>query len=892
MFNTLTKSSVSAIAMLAVIFALAGSVNAQAKVQARAVVSPGRIFGVGRIVVPLDKKIAAAIGQGRLCNFEFVSSLRIGDTDKRVLYPVFADGDIVLVEDDELPEEISVDFLFRGDGPLTVTLTGASKRPITVKIKPTSDKNLHYQMLHNWWDSFAGRVEELSDADFYPPQFDNYVLAMLSRRLNLTMPRTTYAGLGRKDIDQMLGLLLGTESIRIAMQKRTILKKTRKVEKIDPALLNQLKGIEIPPINFPHIPPDVKVESIAMRVPAECFYLRCGSFDNFRWLRGTIDDWGGSMRNMAATRSVDYGISSNLERQLALKESILSKMLGSMLISDVAILGTDTFFREGASVGIMFQAKNNVLLKMQLKRLRQKVTQTNKSASLRTVSIGGRKVSLLSTDDNSVRSFYIADGDYHLVTTSRTVARRFLETGKGKSGKSLGASKEFRYARTKVPLNRGDTLFIYLSDAFFRNLTGPLYRIEMTRRMKAMSDIELVHLARLAAHAEGKKADSIKQLIAGEFLPDNFTARPDGSKCVIRNGQLVDSLRGCRGSMLPVCDVKITGVTKSEVWAYQSFSFMYQSQWRQMDPVIVAVKRRQDKGIENLALDIFITPYAKRHYEWLEQYLGKANNKRLETVFGDIASVEATLRNYKKDEKPHRVFAGLRDCPVSWTIKAGKVIPPDGWYEKIPWGYLGETTKKDILRLVSGRRVWKHCDKFGYCTSGTFWGRHKGDFYTWANCRPTLELVTPQLKIVNAKRKAQLRLRVDDLSKTHLAGILNASGYMHARKVSSGNSLLLQTIRQQFRIDDKRALREAERVLGARLVCPLGGRYIMIENQGGLWQSTAWKHNRITRITNIPKNFRFDFLDWFAGLKLEFTLNPAKDTLISRVQLRLRPKKQ
>ena len=84
--------------------------------------------------------------------------------------------------------------------------------------------------------------------------------------------------------------------------------------------------------------------------------------------------------------------------------------------------------------------------------------------------------------------------------------------GNASGQKCLSQSKEFRYARSLMPLSRNDTVFAYLSSDFFANLVGPRYRIEGMRRMQAEADIELVQLALLAAAAEKKPGDSIEQL--------------------------------------------------------------------------------------------------------------------------------------------------------------------------------------------------------------------------------------------------------------------------------------------------------------------------------------------------------------------------------------------
>ena len=99
-----------------------------------------------------------------------------------------------------------------------------------------------------------------------------------------------------------------------------------------------------------------------MRVPAECFYVRFGSFGNFLWLQDTLAKWGGDAQNLIALRGLDRGMNGHMEKQLVLKQTVLSRMLGDTVIADVAIIGTDMFFREGASYGILFHARNNLAL--------------------------------------------------------------------------------------------------------------------------------------------------------------------------------------------------------------------------------------------------------------------------------------------------------------------------------------------------------------------------------------------------------------------------------------------------------------------------------------------------------------------------------------------------
>ena len=120
-----------------------------------------------------------------------------------------------------------------------------------------------------------------------------------------------------------------------------------------------------------------------------------------------------------------------------------------------------------------------------------------------------------------------------------------------------------------MPISRDDTVWLYLSDAFFRNITGPHYRVEMARRLQAAADIELVQLAKLAAASEGRPGGTIEQLKAASLLPPEFGPLPDGSRTVLDGGEVYDSLRGRRGAFLPVGDVPVDKVTRAEAGRVQ-----------------------------------------------------------------------------------------------------------------------------------------------------------------------------------------------------------------------------------------------------------------------------------------------------------------------------------
>ena len=870
----------------------------------------GEPFGVARVTVTLPPAPKGAL---RYDDPDRVSGLRLKEKNGRPLYPVFVGmprqyffplekdrpADPEAKKDKRPAHGVVAYFLFRGAEPLEgVQLLGCGRDTDArlLGAKPAADPRAHKRLLEQWWDEQGYQIYRASREDLYPLPVENYVLAMMSRRLKLEMPEVDQLWFLRRDgMEEFAGLLTGAESVRVAMQKKTLL---REAEAKEPADQPLPKPTAPPAVDIPEVKAPLAVEPIALHVPVECFYVRCGSFKNFRWVRRFIDRWGTRVRDLTSSRGLDYGIRARMERQLALKETVLARLLGDQIIADVALIGTDTFVREGAAVGIVFQARNSQVLGMQIVRQRRDLARLLAAATEKTVTIAKRKVSLLATPDNAVRSFYVADGDYHLVTTSRAVARRFLEAGAGKD--ALGRSKEFRYARSIMPLSRNDTVFVYLSDPFFRNIVGPQYRVEMTRRTRALGKIQLVYLAQLAAAAEGKKADTVKDLIEGELLPPGFQHEPDGGRTILTKGRAVDSLRGAARSFLPVPDVPITGVTRAEAAGYERFARLYRGEWERMDPVAVGIRHtpRTPAGTERVVMDLYLTPYAKRHYEFAERYLGKADKFRVARVAGDLISLQALPQALgdappkpdPKDlppEQRYRIFGALRDFTMPYKIEKGKAEPAVDPVEKVFRGYVGEAPKANLLGFIS--RPGAKPDKDGYAEARDGnWIRTTKNFAVLSNHKPTLDTVTRALRVVPAQRPAQIRLRIEDLSRTKLAPFLHAAGYLRLRKISGGNVHFLHNLIRQLRINPRAARRQAERILNARLVCPLGGTYAPAL-PAGAWRSSAWQTATVHEIRSVPDGFRFAPFEWLRGLSLEFSLDPRARTLRTRVELDLKP---
>jgi hypothetical protein len=549
----------------------------------------------------------------------------------------------------------------------------------------------------------------------------------------------------------------------------------------------------------------------------------------------------------------------------------MAEIMGPAVISDAALIGTDMFLREGAAMGILFEARNSLLLANDINADRSDTLKENPLAKEEKVAIAGQTVSFLHTPDNRIRSFYVALGGYHLVTTSRYVVERFIQVAK--DGNSLGKSNEFRLARTLFPIERKDTIFVYLSSAFLQNLLSPRYQVELQRRLASLAELDVLSVARLEAAATGGKL-TVSELVDAGYLPQGFGKRPDGSRLIESEGRDVDSVRGPRGMFLPVPDVPIDRVTQSEATEATAIAEKYAASWEQLTPIIAAIARSKAtrEGLERVSIDVRLTPLAAKQHSALASFLGSPSQQRLAPIAGDVVAFDAVLNQKMGGEGDYHLFGGLRNIDprmVSGSMME-KLLGMFGGTEMV--GYLGAWPRPGLLWLL-GATANLPVDEAGYSQFITgSWRRVVGQFTLLSFQPELLASVTPQLKFVAAARPAQGWLRADDLRESPLAPSLNVFGYRKAAELSRGNARFLNSLSQQLHVPPADALSASQSMLAANLVCPLGGKYELAGEKGtrAQWKSTAIPATGGEDAP--PSDYEFPALYWLRGIEAELRL--------------------
>ncbi|MFV1966816.1 MAG: hypothetical protein ACC628_15430 [Pirellulaceae bacterium] len=849
---------------------------------------PGEPFGVATIAVPVSGEASP--------EFYRTGGFALTEEHHRAFYPIFErNGLLGRLEqrlhggDVEASGRVSVSFLFKGSEPLQLTVW--TPDPQRVELIPDLESpRVYRRLMSRWWRGYHAAARQQRRSGDHPPLVYTYLTSMLGQRLRRPAPVLSRLPENAANVPQAtLERLAGAEKLRDATMRSTMEERNAVAEEADLPLPSDVLWSTPVPAD---VDAPIDVEPIAMHVPEECFYIRFGSFANYMWFSHLLREHGGDLGRMISLRGHDAGLNDRLQRQLALKESALAELLGGNVTADVAILGRDAFLREGAAIGILFLAKNNLALAADVTRQRTEALAAEKQngATLETVSIGSHKASFLSTPDHRLRSYYGADGVYHLVTTSRAMMERFFAAGAG--DRALGQSAEFLRARSWMPLSRDDTIFAYFSSAFFRGLLSPQYQIELKRRLEAVTDIELVQLARLAAAHERLPGHTVEELVAARLLPPGFGRRAGGSGPILETERVLDSLRGARGSFLPIPDVDVRGATRTEVARYAEHAAYYQANWRQLDPLMVGVRRFavNREGRERLIIDANISPLGEEKYGWLLSLLGPATPRRVRPATGDIISLQGWVTGGMLSPiiPPHHLFVGVQDIPIDTELlprDAGKTLR----LLRATPGYLGAWPETGFLDQLPFELAGAP-DLDGFSTLPLGLWRWQGDAFSVLSFhRNVLAHVGPQLQVEETEGPAQVRAHVGDLAGSHLATLVNALNYQRAYQASLGNVRLLHTLSHQLGVPREQALRTANQLLDTRLICSLDGKYELVKADGGpsRWRSRGWPAGGNAR---LPEDYEAPLLTWFRGLELEVT--KSGDRLTAHAELEMQRAKR
>lgn len=824
----------------------------------------GRPFGIGRLNFRLRRGDEMVLRTG---------SVLLTEQDNRVFYPVMTKSAVktflqtVTGRDAEAPDDQhTILFLFRGEQPLHLRLEGTAAATEVVEVETRKPRRFQ-RFAQLWWREMNNMTTRQLNWGDYPGVIETYLTAMLSHRMGLDEPK--HVERNKDQLAETFDLLFDVETLRTDEIQRAM---TGRAD-------NSTASLPLPPpigwqpTQIENVSDDLAIEPVAFCIPEECFYLRFGTWQNQLWLQRLMEEYGGDLSRMIQLRGFKQQIQNKFLDQLAIESTELDQLFGGNLIDDVAVIGMDAYIDEGAAIGVLLHASQSAALNRNLLNKRAKFAkdQQQLGANLVDIDYDGTTIQYLSTPDNRYRSFYVVKKSCHLVTTSLRMAQRFVDAARGEQ--CLGNNEEFRWARSRLPLDRNDTVFVYLSTPFFQQLLSPHYQIELRRRNRVISDMQMLEAARLSASHEGYDFDEIDSLIQNGFLPEKFGVRPDDGVTIVGSSSWSDSIRGRRGFFTPIADMKLEAVTQDEFDWFNETAEFFTNNVRSIDPMVIAIKRYEHeskKNVERVIFDARVAPFGQEKYGWLMNMLGPSLQHQIASSPDDILSFQASLAggslNSASDD--HHIFAAIQDqMDPSIDLSPTSALKALQMLREAP-AYIGAWPKPGYLDWLPGLGGQPDAEGFTYSRILNLWRMQWKDFSVVSFDRDRLERLKLTLAVIPSERPAQIRLTIGDLRESQIKTWVNSVNYRRSWETSIANVRVLNMLTQQFGIPPEIARAVAEKMLNVDLVCALGGKYELYQIHSGrkLWASTSWPSFTAPR---QPPDYVAPILNWFRGAEVE-----------------------
>ncbi len=344
-----------------------------------------------------------------------------------------------------------------------------------------------------------------------------------------------------------------------------------------------------------------KVSPLTMCVPEDQYYVWFGSLKKLLEATEVGDLWGAHLLSHTAKSAKTQRTSQRLKRQLAVKTDPISRPFYDMAVEEVAITGSDLYFREGSDFTLIFRVKQPEVFKARMDAYLEAAAKSREDAVRSTGKIEGVGFVQVSTPDRAIAVFSAyPKPDLHVRSNSRAAMQRVLRAiaGTGDVGR-LGESTEFKYIRTLMV--RGDEKedgFIYLSDPFIRRLVGPELKLTERRRMLCYNHLRMIgHASMLYRTQFGKKPESLEQLADARCTPGVFGRGKlrcpcGGSYELAADGASgVCSHHGHASALVPCLEIPLEQVTEAEAKEYREFVEAYSRYWRRFfDPIAIRIQ--------------------------------------------------------------------------------------------------------------------------------------------------------------------------------------------------------------------------------------------------------------------------------------------------------------
>lgn len=367
-------------------------------------------------------------------------------------------------------------------------------------------------------------------------------------------------------------------------------------------------------------------ESLAASVPAEFYYVRAADLSSLFRVLDQVDAWGTPLASVLDGAFEDRALASRYEAALALKRGPLTRALGSAVVGEVAIAGSDPYVKEGSDVTVLLQVKSRPALDAGLAVVLAELEGEHGSLSRSKRVHDGFEVSVARSPDGAVAQQRVAVGDVEIVSNSAAAIDLVLDACKGLHPR-LADEPDFQFMLARDAQTPADVLG-YMGDRFVGSVVGPRQKVLEARRQIALSELMAPGFAALLyGWTQGKSPAKIEDLFSTSLLLRSEMLHAGGGAIVWRPGEPARSSWGTPASLTPLIDLSTPQtVTASERDGYERFARGYQHNWSAyVDPIAFRIAFASGDGRPTMTLDLRELPLIDgTQYREIVDFVGNA----------------------------------------------------------------------------------------------------------------------------------------------------------------------------------------------------------------------------------------------------------------------------
>jgi hypothetical protein len=506
-----------------------------------------------------------------------------------------------------------------------VRLDFASARVVPVPMIDPEDQHVHRDDLRSYWALHQAAYFAVLETQVLDFSFYSFAREATGRKYGVVAPAWV-----RRQTDEpqhrLYEITTGADALAETLQLHRLLRPEARPGSQRTVPLAEVAGVTVPEQPWGRLLEGKRParEPLAHLVPHDNYYVHFKDLRKFLEFGELLDQWGTNLLRVYELKSRDYQLRERYEKQLCLRSTALGKVLGPSLVKGLAITGNDPYVREGSDVTVIFHVANRKLFLAAVEGFLQEARKEHgRRLTEGRDEYNGTTIERFVTPQREVSLHRAAVGDFVIYSNSPVGVRRVLDAHAARI-KCLADADDFRYMRTVFPTGeKGEDGFVFLSDAFIRQLTGPASRIKEKRRLEALTSLYLLTNAALFGAWETGKlpADHAAVLAAAGLRPEDV-AVPEG-KGARWNGERQLAISDAYNTIhfaTPLIELPIDKVTRAEAEEYGHFREEYSKLWRTyFDPVGL----RLSLDARRVRVAMHILPLAGSDpYRSLQQFAG------------------------------------------------------------------------------------------------------------------------------------------------------------------------------------------------------------------------------------------------------------------------------